>query len=349
MRSAVFLVPAAVLLAAALCGGGVPVRAEPSPDNGAVIVMYHRFGEDRYPSTSIRLAQFEAHLRELRKPQYTVLPVPEIVAALREERPLPERTVGITVDDAYRSVYTEAWPRLKAAGLPFTIFVSTDAVDRGFSGTMSWDELRELAGSGLVTLGNHSASHPHMIGEDKAANRDELRTAQRRIAEETGQRPTLLAYPYGEYSVNVRQVAEEAGFAAAFGQQSGAIARDADRLTLPRFALNEHFGTPERFQLAVNALPLPVRDVIPSDMLISPQNNPPLFGLTVEEDVGSLERLACYVSGQGRLALHFIGRMRVEGRPAQPFPPGRSRINCTLPGPDGRWRWFGTQFYLPGS
>jgi len=68
-----------------------------------------------------------------------------------------------------------------------------------------------------------------------------------------------------------------------------------------------------------------------------------------ENNAGGLERLGCYVSGQGRLALKAIGARRVEGRPAQPFPPGRSRINCTLPGPGGRWRWYGTQFYLPGS
>ena len=38
---------------------------------------------------------------------------------------------------------------------------------------------------------------------------------------------------------------------------------------------------------------------------------------------------------------------RVELRMAGPLPPGRSRVNCTLPGPDGRWRWNGRQFYLP--
>ena len=102
-----------------------PVRAADS----AVILMYHRFGEDGFPSTNIRIAQFEDHIRTLTDGPYNVLPVAEIVAALRAGRELPDRTVGITIDDAYRSVYTEAFPRLKAAGLPFTLFVATDAVD----------------------------------------------------------------------------------------------------------------------------------------------------------------------------------------------------------------------------
>ena len=345
----------ALLLAALLFAALPPAASAPAQggesalESGAVVLMYHRFGEGQYPSTSIRLEQFRAHLRALQQPPYTVLPVPEIVAALREGRALPPYAVGITIDDAYRSIYTEAWPLLRAARLPFTVFVATDAVERGFRDLMNWQQLRELVGSGLVTLGNHSATHPHLADARRARVRAELELAGRRIEQETGQRPTLLAYPYGEYSTVVRKVAEELGFAAAFGQHSGAIGPGMDLLTLPRYALNEHYGEPERFRLVIDSLPLPVRDAIPPDMLLSSQNNPPLFGFTVAEDVGGLERLTCYVSGQGALVLKRIGARRVEGRPGQPFPPGRSRINCTLPGPQGRWRWYGVQFYLPGS
>src|SRR3546814_19795417 len=79
--------------------------------------MYHRFGEHKAAATNITLQQFAAHIAELTSGRYSVLPLPDIVAALREGRPLPDRTVAITIDDAYRSVYREAWPMLKAAGL----------------------------------------------------------------------------------------------------------------------------------------------------------------------------------------------------------------------------------------
>src|SRR3546814_10430794 len=88
--------------------------------------MYHRFGEHKAAATNITLQQFAAHIAELTSGRYSVLPLPEIVAALREGRPLPDRTVAITIDDAYLSVYREAWPMLKAAGLPFTLFAATD-------------------------------------------------------------------------------------------------------------------------------------------------------------------------------------------------------------------------------
>ena len=119
--------------------------AEPS----AVILMYHRFGEGAYPSTNIRLDQFETHLAEIAAGGYRVLPVAEIAAALRAGRPLPDRTLGITIDDAFLSVYREAWPRLRAAGLPFTLFVATDPIDDGLADYMSWDQLREMAEAGV--------------------------------------------------------------------------------------------------------------------------------------------------------------------------------------------------------
>ena len=94
-----------------------PAAAGENPGS-AVAIMYHRFGEDARPSTNIKLDQFHAHIAELTSGKYPVMPLGDIVAALRAGKPLPDRAVAITIDDAYRSVYTEAWPRLRKAG-PF--------------------------------------------------------------------------------------------------------------------------------------------------------------------------------------------------------------------------------------
>jgi hypothetical protein len=71
----------------------------PAVAGSAVILMYHRFGEGSYPNTNVRIDQFEAHIKELSEGPYTVLPVTEIIAALQSGRELPDRTVGITVDE----------------------------------------------------------------------------------------------------------------------------------------------------------------------------------------------------------------------------------------------------------
>ncbi len=334
------------LIAAALAGAGVAF-ARPGPaqaGSNAVFIMYHRFGDERYPATNIAVEQFEAHIAELVSGGYKVLPVPEIVAALKAGRDLPDRTVGITIDDAYESVYRVAWPRFKAAGLPFTLFVSTDAVDGGFKDMMTWDQIRELAAAG-VTIGNHGAAHAHMayMKADEAAA--DIARAARRFTAELGRAPRLFAYPYGEYGRALRDLVAASGFDAAFGQQSGAAGAGGDAYAEPRFPLNEAYGDMKRFRLVVNTLPIPVTDITPSDPLLGP--NPPPFGFTVAPGIDNLGQLNCFASGRGRARVERLGERRIEVRVSEPFPPGRTRINCTMPAGNGRWRWFGTQFLVP--
>lgn len=313
----------------------------------AVVLMYHRFGESHFPSTSITLEQFDSHIAELRSGGYSVLPVPEIVAALREGRDLPDRSVGITIDDAYLSVYTEAWPRLRKAGFPFTLFVATDDVDHAdgsrSSGYMAWDQLRDLARAG-VAIGSQTATHPHMPTNTEDENRAELDRSNDRFVAELGARPALFAYPYGEASLAVAGVVAEKGFSAAFGQHSGVAGSARELYYLPRFALNENYGDIERFRLIVNTLPLPVSDVTPADPMIR-ANNPPAIGFTVAGDVGDLSRLTCFVSPD-MATIERLGDARIEVRITHHLPKGRTRLNCTMPAADGRWRWYGRQFVV---
>jgi peptidoglycan/xylan/chitin deacetylase (PgdA/CDA1 family) len=338
---------AALATAAALAVPGAAMMAVPvaaRAEDSAVILQYHRFGESDLPSTNITLEQFEAHLAHLRAGGYTVLPVPHIIAALRAGQPLPDKAVGITIDDAAKSVILEAWPRLREAGFPFTIFVSTDAVDQRRSRAMTWDDIRTLAEAG-VTIANHGSAHGHMWQDVPAEARRDIENAQARFQAELGFAPHLFAYPYGEYDLALRGVVEELGFEAAFGQQSGVAAKSSDFLTLPRFSLNETYGELKRFHLIVDTLPIPASDITPADQVLS--NNPPHIGFTVDPSIEDIDRLACYVSGAGSVQLEVLGARRVELRMSRPFKRGRTRVNCTLPGPDRRWRWFGLQYLVP--
>jgi peptidoglycan/xylan/chitin deacetylase (PgdA/CDA1 family) len=308
----------------------------------AVILVYHRFGEGQFPSTSIRMEQFKSHVLELRRKRYNVLPITEIIQKINNKEKLPDFTIGLSIDDAYRSVYEKAWPLLREANIPFTLFISTDVVDRQATGYMSWDQIRELKSSG-VTIGSQTKSHKHLPLISIEDAKQEIDKANVRIKKEIGLRPDLFAYPYGEYNSSVRELIIDRGFKAAFTQSSGALHSYSDKFSLPRFALNERYGGIDRFRLVANALPLPVDDVLPMDPLLV--ENPPAFGFTVDKSVGSLRQLACFSSNEGELRLERLGR-RIEARFNTMLPKGRSRVNCTLPGPNNRWRWFGVQFLV---
>ena len=211
---------------------------------------------------------------------------------------------------------------------------------------MSWDQIRELKKAG-ATIGSQTHTHLHMASASPEQNRADLQKSNERFRAELGEAPTIIAYPYGEFSLAVGAVAKEAGLAIGFGQHSGVLHPDADMTYLPRFAMNENFGGDSRFRLAVNALPLNVSDVSPLDPMLKRDNNPPILGFTVNGPAAQrLSRLACYASGQGKVRLERLGS-RVEVRLENAFPSGRARINCTMPTREGRWHWYGLQFYVP--
>lgn len=348
-RRAVTRIAAVFMAGVALVTGGAATvshaRADgTAPAASAVVFAYNRFGEDQSPNSSIRLDQFESHIEELQDGDYTVLPLPEILDAIRTGKPLPDRAVAITIDDATKQVYREAWPRLRAAGLPVTLFVATDPLDRGAPTHMSWAEVRQMANAG-VTIGLLGSTTMSLLGRPMNEASSDIRRAADRVEAEVGRRPTLLAWPQGEYSSDLQELAMTLGFTAALGLQSGVVYSGADDKALPRFVMNEAYGSIDRFRLAANALPLPVDDLTPDEPLLTV--NPPPMGFTVVGDVGDLGRLACFAGGQGRMKLERIDDHRIEVRIADPFPPGRTRVNCTLPVPDGRWRWFGVQFVVP--
>lgn len=337
---------AVLMLSVANAWAQAPTLAQFDSGGGsAVVLMYHRFGESRYPATSIRIDQLEAHIKELTSGAYRVMALPDIVAALRDGRRLPDRAVAITVDDAFASVYREAWPRLRLANLPFTLFVATGQVaERPGGEYMTWDQLREMAKAG-VTIANHSVTHAHLPELSDRQITEELAQSGATLQKELGFRPDIHAYPYGEASARVLAAARRAGFVASFGQHSGVLHAQSNMDYLPRFALNETYGSIERFRLAANALPLYATDISPSDPTL--RRNPPPFGFTVPEGVPTGNLLACYSSHHGRLTIERLGTRRIEVRLPSALPAGRARINCTLPARGGRWRWFGYQYYVP--
>jgi len=319
----------------------VPVQAA----DHAVIFAYHRFGEGRVPATNIRLEQFEAHLAFLEEGGFTVWPLSRIVSALRSGADIPDRTVALTADDAYRSVMTEAWPRLKQRGWTMTLFVATDGVDQGVRGYLTWDEIRQLRDEGME-IGAHSAGHGHLGEMSLAKVRSDLERSNRRFSEELGASPGLFAWPYGESNLEALRVAEEVGYDAAFGQHSGSATADDGMYYLPRFAMNESYGKPERFRLAALSLPLRVTAVEPAPIVLQAGAYPE-FAITLEPGLKP-SQVNCFHSHSGRQQLQIDGQ-RVSFRPPGNAKPGRSRFNCTAAAGKGRFLWYGRQYVTPGG
>jgi peptidoglycan/xylan/chitin deacetylase (PgdA/CDA1 family) len=319
--------------------------------DSVVVLMYHRFGEDRFPSTSIRVEQFAAHLRHLEEAGYVVVPLADVHAAINDESSLPDRAVSITIDDAYRSVYDVAFPLFRTYGYPFTVFVATDAVDEGLPAYMSWEQMREMAAAG-ATYANHGAVHRSTIEREDgatdeewlAAVRSDIENGAERIAAELELLQGSFAYPYGEYTTEVGDLLQDMGY-DSFGQHSGAVGPDSDRRALPRYPMADSFGDIAQFRTKVASVPMPVTNVEPWEPVTT--NTQPTITIALGETDARLGELACYVSGQGKVEVEWLetDRRFIVG-PSRPFSKGRQRVNCTAPRNDGRYLWFSHQWIV---
>lgn len=326
----------------------------------AVVLMYHHFGVAQHPSTNVQLTQFDAHLEHLSRAGYEVWPLAKVVEYVVAKRPFPVRVVAITMDDAYLSVFTEAYPRLKKRGWPFTVFVASDGVDRGFSAYMSWPQMREMQAHG-ASFENHSASHDYLIrrlpketeAQWRVRVRADISRAQQRIGEELGVVPSLFAYPYGEYSTELATLVAELGL-SAFGQQSGPVGLGSDTRALSRFPMAEQFAGLDAFKQKVQSLAFPLLDVQPWEpylaVVMGEEARAPRMMLRLGKSAAQLNQLVCYVSDQGRVEVQWVDRAARHFmlQAQQALPQGRSRYNCTAPSTQpGRYYWFSHLWIVP--
>lgn len=316
----------------------------------AVIFVYFHIGEDQYPGANIQMDRFREHVLEMKTAGYNVLPLDKIVSALENGTPLPQHTIGITLEGAYRSTFENAVPLLLEAELPFTIFLAPERIDRDSNFYLNWREIKKLARNNLVTIGAMPYAYDHLTGMDENAQRRQISRAIARFQEELGTVPAFFAWPHGEYTAALQDILPELGFRAGFGQQSGVAAHGSNMTALPRFSMTDQYGGLDRFRLTAQSFPFPVEQEDPPGMIWQDGQNSISFTLP-QELQGAADRLACFVSDLGKVPLSRTddGRITLQ---LDDMIADRTRMNCTLPvltveetkHRQQIWRWYGRLF-----
>lgn len=206
------------------------------------VLMYHGLANVTSP-VSVTTDQFAQHMAVLKRIGASVRPLAELVDHIKNERPLPPKTVAITFDDGLQSVYDCAWPVLRQFGFPATVFAVAGHVgrDSGWPGqppgihrepTMSWAQLRELQRNGIA-IGSHSLDHPRLDQLTEPEIRRQVIDARQLTEAELGAAPRLFAYPYGRHSALARQVVSRE-CDAAFTARPGRVKFGSDPWRLDR-------------------------------------------------------------------------------------------------------------------
>ena len=260
---------------------GIPSFSFAENEMGVSTFMYHRFGEDRYPTTSVTKEQFQSHIKYIIENDIKILSLEKIISKLENDEKFDKKSIAFSVDDAYLSFFEYAWPVFKKYKIPVTLFVSTDIIDSNTAGYMSWSQINEFIDGG-----------------------------------------------------------------GSIGQHSGVISSRENHYYLPRFSLNQNFGTSDRFEFAANSLPLQIDQFSPDDMFLK-NNKRPVIELTLIDHLKNNE-LNCYSNPGGNWNSQEIIKItpfKFQIKLEEDFLTGRGKLNCTSK-IDDNWHWFGYQFLV---
>lgn len=278
----------------ALCAGcarDIPAFAPPAdrpvasvdrpwPANHVLALAYHDVEDDDPDQRflAVRTDQLVAQLEWLRDNGYQAVSVDRILAAGRGGEPLPPRAVLLSFDDGYRSFRSRVFPILKAMGWPAVWapvgrWIDTPAGQPVRFGDLqvprdrfaTWEDVRDMARSGLVEIASHSddlhqgiPANPQGNEEPAAATRrydagthayetdtayrrriaDDVRRITRKIRQATGKAPRVWVWPYGAASGEALDIIRGQGYRMALTLDEGLGAADAP-LSMPRMLVTD--------------------------------------------------------------------------------------------------------------
>ncbi|VVC75452.1 Poly-beta-1,6-N-acetyl-D-glucosamine N-deacetylase [Aquicella siphonis] len=211
------------------------------------ILCYHNLNPVVPGSMNMTPQRFEEQIKWIKQNGFTVIPLKEAVEYLQGTRAsLPEKSVVITADDGWKSVYTYMLPIVRKYKIPVTLFIYPQTISNG-KNAMTWDQLKELQQTGLFDIQGHTYSHPNFKRTKKKLSRpayekfvkNELVSSKKILEEKLGTKITFLAWPFGIYDDYLEQEAKNADYTMAFSIDAKTANKTYKSMAQPRFMIIE--------------------------------------------------------------------------------------------------------------
>jgi peptidoglycan/xylan/chitin deacetylase (PgdA/CDA1 family) len=236
----------------------------------ATVLCYHIVEAPAAPRMHIDRETFRQQLRYLEMTGYNVVPLRHVYEFVSGKRAsLPKNAVVITIDDGWRSTYTEAFPELQKRKFPFTVFIYPNIIGKT-SNALTWGQIREMSTAG-VDIQSHALTHPYLtrrkhrsMSDDEYTTwlRRELAESRRILEKEAGRKVQFLAYPYGDYDDRVAEAAAKAGYSAALTCDFGRVKKGSDPLKMKRFVIDDKMDF-AAFRKYMGATPMQLAEMSP--------------------------------------------------------------------------------------
>lgn len=213
--------------------------------NGNIFV-YHRFGDERHQSTNTTLQELEKEFEYFKTNNYKVVTVSQIAQKIKNGEDIPENWVAFSIDDAYKSFYTNALNIFKKYNYSFTLFVYVESTQKKYPDFMSWEEIKETSKYGEIAL--HSYGHKHLTKLSNEEIFDDTKKAYDMFVEKIGFKPLGYTYPFGEYDERVKEVIKKFDFEYIANQNNGSVNSKSDIFDINRVALVGNVNLEEKLK-----------------------------------------------------------------------------------------------------
>ncbi len=231
---------------------------------GVPVLNYHQIEEKNGNPLTLWPDQFEAQMAYLADEGYTTITIDEMMDALENGTPLPEKPVIITFDDGYADNYEYAYPILKKYGFKATIFLIYDFTNT-YPNYLTWEQINEMKESGLIHFESHTMTHANLAELNSADElRHEIADSHDLLSEKLGYDMHYIAYPGGRVNAEIEEITRAAGYRGGFTVHYGLSTPEEGRYQMDRipiFGANMHTLTRFKLRLAFAPLIAPLEDL----------------------------------------------------------------------------------------
>jgi len=206
------------------------------------VLMYHSVNPKAHPamrSLIVSPESFERQMRFLKSRRYNVVTLEEVSRLMRDKKRAPAKTVAITFDDGFKDNYIYAYPVLKKLSFPATIFVIYNEVGRPEGDRLSWDQIREMQASGLVSIGSHTLGPVPLVDiRSEAELRRQVIDSKKMFEEKLKAPVDGFCYVGGLFTHQIKELVKEAGYKYAVATALGKDYSNYDPYAIKRVRIS---------------------------------------------------------------------------------------------------------------
>lgn len=209
-----------------------------SEDIGVPVLYYHSVSLNADNEVTITPEMLEKQLTYINDNNYTTITMKELYDYLKNNKPIPEKSIVITFDDGYMNNYTEAFPILKALNMKATIFCVGNSLDGSYY--LSHEAIKEMSDYG-IDIESHTVNHVHLDTLSYDEQLLEMKKSKEILENITGKEVSSIAYPFGDYNTDTVKAAKQAGYSLGFTTNLGLSDRSDDIFELDRIYISSNY------------------------------------------------------------------------------------------------------------